>query len=121
MGKRIMIADRDLDVLAELTDERLDMLADRYRELCVHNLTGATFEGYVRDPGYFDAVVEWLRAGCGVRFEAAASGRRRAVQVALPMRRGEGRLRRLASALGIGRQAARPYATAARRRGRFGP
>lgn len=63
----IMIQGRTLDELAELTEERLDMLAGRYNDKCIHNLTGATFGAYVASPGYYDAISDELVRGCGLQ------------------------------------------------------
>jgi len=46
-----------------LTDERLEYLADRFLDLRVRELTGATFEEYIGNPGLLDFLVEKLRAG----------------------------------------------------------
>jgi hypothetical protein len=69
-----MISDRALDGLAELMEERLEMLGERFQRLNIRSLTGASFAAYVRAPDRFETILSYLIAGWGARVEPLASG-----------------------------------------------
>ncbi len=46
-----------------LTDERLDYLADRFLSRRIREILGMTFREYLRDPGWYDAILDHLEAG----------------------------------------------------------
>lgn len=46
-----------------LTDERLDALGDAFIEGQVRELTGATFEQFVENPGLIGHMAMWLKHG----------------------------------------------------------
>lgn len=54
--------------LIVLTDERLDHLAERFRELRIRELTHATFDQYVCNSERFEAMARALRAGHGLQW-----------------------------------------------------
>ena len=52
----------------ELTDARLEELADRFINFEVRLYTGTAFEDYIKDPDGFDHITRHLKAGGALQF-----------------------------------------------------
>jgi hypothetical protein len=57
-----------------ITDEYLDLMAERFVRLRIRELTRVGFEQYLECPECYEMYAEALRGGSGVRFDESAPG-----------------------------------------------